>query len=378
MKLVRVLLVPFAFLIVLLVRKIAPWKLIRFGGWWYITRLGHLIGNTECYLCEKDEGIHPDSLDFWIPLGPSANRCVENKYRKKLYIIPQWFGAVLLTVNRLFVGWEKHSCDSAQQDRDIHNLWVKYAPHIGFTEREERRGKRLLRSLGIPEGAKWVCLFIRDASYLKIISPGADFSYHDHRNSDISDCIPAVLAWVGKGYYVIRMGSVIGKPLNVKHSHVIDYATTGRGSEFADLYLGAKCEFAFGSHSGFMAIPQAFGRPVGIINYVPFEYMPTFAEGLLIWKHHWKDGKELHFSEIGIAGQYLMAQQFVQAGIELKDNTEREIYDLALEMCEESKEDQSLFWDAFPRTYSNAVPLHGKITLRIGKEFLKEQMKAIK
>ena len=49
MKLLRLLLVPFALLVVAAARAGLP---IRFGQIW-ATRLGHMAGNIECYLCER-------------------------------------------------------------------------------------------------------------------------------------------------------------------------------------------------------------------------------------------------------------------------------------------------------------------------------------
>lgn len=51
----RLLFVPFALLTVAVMRLLSPWLLIRVGELW-VPRLGHLIGNTECYLYEKEIG----------------------------------------------------------------------------------------------------------------------------------------------------------------------------------------------------------------------------------------------------------------------------------------------------------------------------------
>ena len=369
MKFLRLLFVPVALAIVLVIRLIAPWKLVRFGEHWD-SRLGHLVGNTECYLCEKDAGIQPKAFDIWASIGTS-NECIEKKYRKLLHIYPTWLVSIVSKVNVMFSGWDKHYIRTTQLDRDVNNLWEIYSPHIGFTELEERKGQALLRSLGIQEGAKWVCLFVRDSAYLKAKMPGLDFSYHDYRDSDIDDCIPAVKKLVENGYYVVRMGEIVEKSFDT----AIDYSLSGKRTDFGDLYLCAKCKFFFGTSSGLMAIAQAFYRPVGVINYVPLEYLPTYANGLAIWKHHFKDGKELSVEEIGEAGKFMSSRQFEAAGITLKDNTPTEIYELADEMCNRLDESQTEFWDKFPRSLENEKPLHGNIRLRIGREFLKSHEK---
>lgn len=378
MKLIRLLFVPFALAVVGFIRLIAPWKLVRFGILWS-NRLGHLIGNTECYLCERDAGIQPDAYDIWFHPAAISSKAIYLKYRELLHIWPEWFAALVVKVNSLFRGWEKHMVGSVQVDRDIHNLWEKHAPHIEFTAREERRGQRLLRSLGIPKDAKWICLIVRDSAYLKTTSPPNDFSYHDYRDSDVSDYIPTAVELVKRGYYVIRVGAIVGKPFHVRHHKIIDYATMKNRSDFGHLYLGAKCAFCIGTHCGFMAIPQAFRRPIGITNYVPLEYIPTWAKGLVIWKHHLKDGKKMSVKEIMQSGvrAAMFGPLFDQAGVNLEDNSPQEVFEVAMEMADRDQgqwfpENQSAFWDAFPRQIVNGAPLHGKIRIRIGSEFLKK------
>lgn len=383
MKLFRLLLTPFAFLCVGLIRLIWRWKIVRIGDLWS-TRIGHLVGNTECYLCEKDAGLHNGFLDLWYSQSNSANKTIEKKYRSQLNMIPTWLGDLTVRVNRLFVGWERHEVRSTQFDRDVHNLWEKHSPHIEFTVSEEKKGKRLLRKLGIPDGAKWVCLIVRDGAYLKAVAPGQDFSYHDYRDSDIHNYVPTVLELVRRGYYVIRMGHHVDKPLRVKHSRVIDYAWDGHRTEFGDLYLGAKCAFCIGSCTGFVSIPQVFRRPICFVNHVPLEYSPTFYEhGLMIFKHHEKDGKRMSFREIfdSGAGQFTFRQQFEKAGITLVENTSQEIYSAVMEMEDiliqhprRARFLQHNFWNEFSLRavdQYNGKPLHGKARVRIGKDFLK-------
>ncbi|MFH1236021.1 MAG: TIGR04372 family glycosyltransferase [Parcubacteria group bacterium] len=379
MKFIRLLIVPFALVFVCVVRLIKPWVLVRFGDL-YTNRLGHLIGNIESYLCEMDAGLQAKAFDIWIPADRQiCSKFVFGKYKSVLHVMPGWFGTMVVKVNGLFRGWEKHIVAPANNDRDIHNLWEKHAPHFGFTRREERKGQRLLRKLGVPEGAKWVCLSIRDSAYLKAKLPAADWSYHDYRDSDVATCMPAVIELISRGYYVVRVGDVVEKPFHLKHSHVIDYPFNKYKSDFGHVYLGAKCAFVLGSSSGFMTICQAFNRPVGVINYVPLEYMLTYSRGLIIWKHHIKNGRRMTFDEIvaGGFGLCTFGHVFAQNGVTLEENSAQEIYELAKEMADYAEgktipEDQARFWNAFPRSTCTmfGTPLHGKIVMRVGTKFL--------
>lgn len=369
MKLLRLALVPFAALVVLAARLGLP---IRFGQI-VSNRIGHLAGNMECYLCEREAGLSK-GWDFWHHNAEPCSKQLAKMLARVARIDRTGFVRICSVVNQLFDGWEAHNIDTANVDRDIHNLFEKYPPHLRFSEDEKRRGQAGLIKLGIPRSAKWVCLIARDAAYLPHLA------YHSYRDSDIDTYEQAALALAERGYYVLRMGAKVAKPMRVKHPRVIDYATHGR-SDFMDAYLGAHCAFCLSNGCGFDAIPVIFRRPICYVNYAPIEYLPTFnPRSLAIWKHHEKDGKRMTQAEVWAsgAGQFMRADQFAEAGIALVDNTPQEIRDVAMEMCDclearPSSQDQSAFWRDFPRsvsTYTNA-PLHGEIRMRIGAEFLK-------
>ena len=371
MKLIKFLLSPFIFLVVWFIR----WKgNIRFGEIWS-GRLGHLIGNTECYLGERDSGKHKDFIDIWFSRPLSSNKVIERKYRKQLHTLPEWFCKWVVLCNRMLRGWERYEIAPLQFDRDIENLWK--GPYLSFTKREEEKGKNLLKKLGIK--TKWVCLMVRDEAYLREMG---DFSYHNYRDSDPSTYLPAVVELLSRGYTVIRMGVKVDKPLKIKHERFIDYAWEGLRTDFSDLYLGAKCEFAVGTACGFLSIPQAFERPIVFVNHVPLEYIPTSNEkALLIWKHHKKDGKRMSLPEIfdSNLGQITVGHLFNDFGVILEDNSSIEIHEVVKEMCDHMDGVkwgglQPEFWSKFPitaRSPFNGRPLHGKPLMRVGKEFLK-------
>jgi putative glycosyltransferase (TIGR04372 family) len=180
------------------------------------------------------------------------------------------------------------------------------------------------------------------------------------------------------------MGATVEKPFRSENPRIIDYARSGKRSEFMDIYLGAHCAFCLTSGTGIDAIPYIFRRPMAFTNYVPVEYLQTFIpRSIGIWKHHYRDGKRMTFAEIieSGAGQFFRADQFAEAGITLVDNTPEEIRDVAVEMAwnllhganQDELFPQDEFWKAFPRSISpyNGKPIHGEIRMRIGREFLK-------
>jgi putative glycosyltransferase (TIGR04372 family) len=291
---------------------------------------------------------------------------------------PSHFTALVILINKMFKGWEKHEIGTNTRDRDPKNLLVKCKPHLKFTAEEIKRGEAQLKDWGLPDGAQWVCLMVRDAAYLS--SPV--FAYHAYRDCDVDTYEDAALLLAERGYYVFRMGKTVAKPFAAKHPRIRDFATDGTYSDFMGVYLGAYCAFCISTSTGWDAIPQAFRRPMCYANFAPFEYINTWLpNSLAIWKHHLKDGKRMSIDEISKsgAGRFMRVDQFDLADIKLVDNTPQEITEVVREMAEMvegrfAPNDQKEFWDAFPRYFdpTDKQPLHGEIRTRIGSKFLEE------
>lgn len=376
----------------LLVRLARPLVLVRLKS--LSARLGHLAGDTELYLCERDTGINvPERrcVDLFYHGYPVPNRQLARMWARHIKIWPAWFLRPVHRLNRFIPGGSPHEVGTnAQHDRDVHNLLEKMPAHLSFTADEEQRGTRGLKQIGIPEGAKFICLITRDNAYLEGYNPRGDYSYHDYRNVSIESCIPALESLAARGYYVVRMGAAVHQRLNSTHPRVIDYAANGQRTEFMDIYLGAKCFFCISVGTGFDAVPIIFRRPVVYINMVPVGYLFTFLkDALFLCKRHWlqAEGRWLSLREIFSldAGFCLASSCFRARGIELVENTPEEISAVVLEIeerlsgtwvAEALDEDlQRRFWKLFPahaRDAKRERPLHGVIRGRYGAAFLRE------
>jgi len=416
MKLLRALLVPFAALGVLIVRLLGKVGInIRFGGF-VSNRIGHLCGNTNVYLSERAAGLH-QNYHLWTHYGSICSKQLAKMIGRVLPVDPTRFTVLMVLINKMFNGWEKHDTCSITWDRDPYNLNEKYPPHFSFTDAEEARGRHDTASLGIPLGHKWVCLIVRDGAYL----PG--LPYHSYRDSDIDTYADAALLLARLGYYVVRMGTKVEKPFTVKHPRIIDYASSSKRTDFLSIYLAAKCTFCITTSTGLDAVCEAFKRPMCFVNFAPIEHLRTYIpQSLAIWKHYSKatlvkvkgklvngaweaytdsgketsqgsvawladddltqhDWKRMSIAEIVAsgAGQFMRADEFKLAGIRLEDNTPQEIADVVQEMAEmvggiDMPNHQEAFWRDWPRSMDNTYgyPLHGEIKIRIGRKFLEE------
>lgn len=374
MKLLRASLVPLALIVVALIRLLKHCGLTVRFGLMFSSRIGHLVGNMDTYLCERADGLQK-GIDFWAHWGEPCNRTIAKMLGERVTVDPTGFTVLVIKTNKLFDGWFEHEIPCADIDRDPKGLRAKHGPQLSITAAQEREGEETLARWGLPRGAKWVCFMVRDAAYLPTLG------YHAYRDSEIEDFTLAALALAERGYYVFRMGAKVAKPWDVNHRLIIDYATNGFRSDFMDVYLGARCDFAVSTSTGWDAIPQAFRRPLAYANFVPYEYMPTWmANSVAIWKHHWKDGRRMTLKEMHRSGcgQFMRADEFAAAGIELRPNTPQEIRDTVLEMLARPDDNdlQIRFWRDFPvgRSTASEALLHGTFNLRIGHKFLKDYL----
>ncbi|MCX6007148.1 MAG: TIGR04372 family glycosyltransferase, partial [Chloroflexi bacterium] len=266
--------------VVLLIRLLRPFIIIRFGEL-FSTRIGHFAGNTEVYLCERDAGInvpHQRFVDVWYQMPFVCNTQLKKMWERTLHICP--FNISLLDrLNRLLPGGKKHAIPMPHHDRDVHGLLAITPPHLSFTLDEEQMGRIGLKDLGIPEGTPFVCFHNRDSAYLQTISifSTLDLSYHDYRDSNIHNYLPAVEELTRRGYYAIRMGAVVKEKLKFSNDRIIDYASDGERSAFMDIYLGAKCCFYFGNPDGLFCVPMIFRRPAAMIDAAPLDYIISWG-----------------------------------------------------------------------------------------------------
>ena len=358
------------------------------------SRIGHLAANSELYLCEKLARINKNNkrtFDIFYTPAPISNLHLVRMLRRRLFIIPGIFCELVQNLNSLIPNSEDLKIPlTIQEDRDIFNLLDKYRPQLSFTNKEELKGQKILDQMGIPADAKYICLMVRDQKYLQDYLGSRDYSYHDYRNSSVDNYIAAAEQLANKGYYIIRMGSIVEKALKISHPRIIDYATNGMRSDFMDIYLGANCFFCISNPTGLDAVPYIFRRPIVYVNCAPISYVFTFRKNDLFIPKKYRfinSDKFMSFSQIfnGKYDKFLRTNDYINNGIELIENSSEEILEVCLEM--ESRltgswqpishyDDtrQKAFWDKFPIDSVDDFlgrPLHGEINIRIGTAFLK-------
>jgi len=265
------------------------------------------------------------------------------------------------------------------ESEDTRGLYDIYPLHLTFTSAEEQKGRAGLMQMGIEPGSKFICFHARDGAWLpnsrpRLTSVFGEWGRNPQRNSSIENYLLAADQLTELGYFAIRMGKFVEKPLNSPNPKVLDYPTNFQ-SDLMDLFLSAHCDFFICQNSGACSLPMMFRRPIAFVNIVPFGEIRIASNQHNIFTpkllYSAEKGRVLSFREIC---EYGLTQLNINSGkgkelkdsmgLELLENTPEEIAEVALEMnlrlrseFEESKEIEELrsrFWDIL-RSYPQAV-----------------------
>jgi putative glycosyltransferase (TIGR04372 family) len=212
-------------------------------------------------------------------------------------------------------------------------------PVLTFTEAEEDLGEGLLKDMGIPEGAWFVCFHVRDPSY-EIQNFSESYwkeSPSVYQNCSVANFIDAMRYIADCGGYAIRMGAAISDRLpDLGEARIIDYASDHR-TDFGDIFLSAKCKFFVGTYSGLSMIANIFNVPSVKTNMFHHTNEPYTKRDLIIFKHHWSTEKSrmLTLSEMFELDMGMNStQEYQQAGISVLENSPEEILAVTKEMNE--------------------------------------------
>lgn len=303
-------------------------------------RIGHLVGEIDCLLKEGKLGLAPEHRGVLLaPSNKVANRRIVEYWKRYLIVLQ----APLLCRLLAPVGryrFARYRGDMATYFsaigetalfNAIYSEWGERPALLELSDMDRERGEAVLRQLGVPPQARFVCFHSRDGGY----SP-ADEHLHSYRNASIESYLPAIAALRERGLYAFRMGDPSMPRLSVIEG-VIDYAHSPLRVDWMDVFLCARCEFFLGSSSGLYLISTAFGRPSALANLVPISTALTGGPrelGIPKLLHLENERRLLRFGEIfaSPAANFRFAEQYRAAGIGTPENEPEDIQALALEM----------------------------------------------
>jgi putative glycosyltransferase (TIGR04372 family) len=256
-----------------------------------------------------------------------------------------------------------------------------HPPVLTLSTEDYERGWNCLKSLGVPEGAWFVCLHVRGHGW----NDGGSSS-EDYRNCDIETYFSAIKTIVEAGGWVVRIGDPISMTPLPPMKNVIDYVHSDAKSDWMDVFCCAQCRFIVGTSSGMWPISSAFGVPLVMTNLLPTVLTFTFfSQDIFIPKLCWsiKENRYQSFRELLTLPQSLASSQFSydSLGLRIEGNTAEDINEVVKEMLArldnksfQYTEENELLQDRFKSMAAGCGTLHGHkgvgVYARIGNDFL--------
>jgi len=140
--------------------------------------------------------------------------------------------------------------------------------YFGLTSLESTQCRTELEKIGLNLDNGFVCVNVRDDSWrMRNQSQSANDRNPGLRNSDAETYVPAILAVLGEGKAVVRVGRSAANSVKIEHSNFLDYAVSNIRDDLMDFFLGEFCDLAVSTGSGWDAIPRVMGCHVYISNY---------------------------------------------------------------------------------------------------------------
>lgn len=379
---------PFVIFLSIIIILIRPIIYIRFAPL-FTAKIGPFSSIPEMNLCEKEHSIQPfKTFDIY---GIQKPRFICNLQLLKMWkrVLRIWDNSIYFyNILRLLPGGSKHIIKPTNGSRDVHGLLQKSKINLRFTDQEILSGEKNLSKIGVND-KKFILMINRSQRYLKeVYDFKVNFDYHSYRNNSIDLFIPAAEMITKKGYKVVRAGDLVEDSIKTDNENIIDYFNRGFRTDFLDVYLASKCEYIFGSDTGYFALPGwNFRKPILYVNFSQLELIePWMDTWIMIFKKYWliKEKRFLKISEILKSGygRFNKSEEFKEAGVELVNNTKEEIVEVNDEMIQriqgnwEENEENLYLQEKFWRNFKDSK-LHGNFSGKIGSKFLKDNQNLI-
>ncbi len=306
-------------------------------------QIGH-IGFIDGYLkIQQLQGIEARPLLFGEPRR-IANAYYLSLWRRHIDVATDYRQlSALLPYARLF----DESCNAVLKEGRFEE-WLGVAaralafwdeegrePLIGIPESDLARGYDLLRGAGLPDGAWWVGVHVRDGGFHRENERWAQ----DIRNADISTYLPAMEEIRKRGGWVVRLGDPAMPPLPPM-PNVLDYPHSPLKSEVMDIFLCARARFVIGCTSGLIHVPISFHTPTLATNCILTFPQPWNSRVKFLLKPIWDPREERYLTldeliDVDFRSKTNADRVFTRLGLEARRNSAEELREATIEMLDE-------------------------------------------
>jgi putative glycosyltransferase (TIGR04372 family) len=378
---------PLALLIWLVIEIVNIFRPVYIVGLSYKGRITQYMAPMELHLRQANQTKKSYLMIFVMPVA-TPNEAVRTIYSRCALIIDSHYPKIIRSAfGMLSVLLKRRFMPQLLQ----HHLLWQLEPATELNKVEIEFGKNLMNDLGIPIGAEYVCLGVKEAAYYAAITPesgfGQDLSHQakDSRNVDITNYMLAATHLAGLGIYVVRVGSVVSAPLpKDRHPMIIDYASEAR-SELGDVVLGTNCSFFVCGVSGFWVFTSTKNIPILICDIFecgfPTDLLSQHRKSINILRRIGRKSNSqlVPFSEMAAGGQKWADDKVLASlGLEPIPNTPEEILDAVVEMNDwiDGKLELSDFDEELQTKFYNCYPPETRLEknplVRISPSFLRK------
>jgi putative glycosyltransferase (TIGR04372 family) len=304
----------------------------------FTDRIGHLALEPDCLLKEQALGQIPRRK--WIMLAPPnriANEHMLTYWEPYFTVIRSGLVCYLISSMTRFglmrhdIGHYIRRIGKAQDAYRIYADWSERQPLLELNAEDKQWGELMLRRLGLPDGAWFVCVHAREEGFSTV-----DETIHSYRNSRIENMTPSMQEIIYKGGWIIRIGDPTMRSLP-EMDKVIDYAHHPAKSDRLDIILCANARFLLGNTSGIAFVSTVFRIPCALSNMIPLGGALGFnAFDISIPKLIRRQSSNTVLTIEDALGSeisnYQFAQQYEAAGLVIEENSAEDIRHLTLEM----------------------------------------------
>lgn len=192
-------------------------------------------------------------------------------------------------------------------------------PLLSLPSEIEARGWEALHQAGVPQGAWFVGMHVREGMWY-----GHNTGPRGILNADITTYLPAIAEITRRGGWVLRMGDPAMKPLPAL-PNVIDYCHSELRADWMDVFVASRCRFMLATSSGPAYIPPLYGVPSVLTNWWPPAQRPWHASDIFIPKlmKRTANGRYLTLSEtLAEPFSYCHSRRYLadHEGVRVEDN----------------------------------------------------------
>lgn len=352
--------------------------------------IGHLCIETDLFVKMQQLGWLPPFEALQVVTGPVCNQSALDYWKQYIRVVQHPAHTRDLEQLRKWLFYDTwyvqvpggRTLPAHHAYAVVQREWERQGrgPLLTLGDAHRERGRQVLRELGMPDDAWFVCAHAREVGYYKEADDNTTSAF---RNGGIESYFPAMRRIVEHGGWVIRVGDPTMSPIP-EMPNVIDYVHTPHHSDWMDVFLAAECRFFLGCESGLMNLPGVFGRPCALVGWTVMYSLPWFEHDLFITRipSMPAEGRMLTWSDMSrppfSSGQ---RERWIAAGLSMEANTPEEVLELVEEMLErvdgrtvESAEDAELQRRA-RRTIDS--PFSTGTGARVGRAFMRKYGKSL-